>query len=106
MKKCRPGVMISILTKPHLREKLEAILFQHTTTLGVRCYEVERRSLPRISRVVATKYGEIRVKESTLPDGTKRTKPEADDIYGIAQKHGVSAATVLEEVRLAETRRA
>ena len=38
MKKNRPGTLVAVLTSPETSEKLAAILFSETTTLGVRTY--------------------------------------------------------------------
>src|SRR5207253_11044977 len=47
MKKNRPGVLLSILCDGGQQDNLSQMLFAETTTLGIRSYEVERRSLER-----------------------------------------------------------
>ena len=42
MKKNRPGTLLRILAKPELREALAEIVLRETSTLGVRCYMVDR----------------------------------------------------------------
>ena len=44
MKKARPGVLLTVLCAPEKRERMVSLLFQHTTTLGIR--EAERGSHP------------------------------------------------------------
>ena len=50
MKKNRPGSLISILCRPHERDKFLQLLFAETTTIGARSYEVQRRALAREPR--------------------------------------------------------
>lgn len=47
MKKGRPGIAFSVLCLPDLETKLLNIIFQETTTLGVRRSAVQRWTLPR-----------------------------------------------------------
>ncbi len=62
MKKNRPAYQLSVLCKEEVRERLEDILFVHTTTIGIRRYLVERTVLERQIRQVETKYGMVDVK--------------------------------------------
>jgi len=65
MKKNRPAVLIQVLSKPENQARLQGILFQETTTLGVRSYEVDRLSLPRTIQTQKTPWGPIRIKKVT-----------------------------------------
>jgi uncharacterized protein (TIGR00299 family) protein len=47
MKKNRPGLTISILCEPEKAEALSQLLFEQTTTIGVRIYEARRKVLER-----------------------------------------------------------
>jgi uncharacterized protein (TIGR00299 family) protein len=47
MKKGRPGIAYSVLCKPVNEDRLVEILFQETTTLGIRRLPLERWTLPR-----------------------------------------------------------
>ena len=71
MKQGRPGFTISALCDgTRLEGVLEAFLV-HTSTIGVRYHAVDRRVLPRREYRVATRYGEVGIKEVILPDGTE-----------------------------------
>jgi uncharacterized protein (TIGR00299 family) protein len=94
MKKGRPAVMIEVLCEPGAASTLKQVLFEHTTTLGIREMAVTRRALPRRSRVVDTEYGPIRVKEALQPSGVWRPVPEHDDCLRLASEHGVSIRQV------------
>lgn len=94
MKKGRPAVLVEVLCRPQGAAALRDVLFQHTTTLGVREAHIDRWSLPRRTRTVATEYGQVRVKEAQMPDGTWRAVPEHDDCERLASSAGVSVREV------------
>ena len=79
MKKGRPGTLLQVIAEPRLRDALAAVMLRETTTIGVRSHPVERLLLPRTERTVTTRFGAIRVKVATLPDGSERAAPEHDD---------------------------
>jgi uncharacterized protein (TIGR00299 family) protein len=86
MKKNRPGVLVSILCRPSERESIYQLLFDETTTLGVRSYEVERRALARESILVETEFGAIRVKVARRDGRVVNATPEFDDCRAAARK--------------------
>ncbi len=100
MKKNRPAVLLSALCRPEKAEALTRLLFEETTTLGVRRSVVQRVSLPRDWRVVETGYGPIRMKVACL-DGRERAMPEYEDCRRAAEEHGASLAEVVEAARSA-----
>ena len=94
MKKGRVAVRVEVLAHEATAEDLEALLFEHTTTLGVRRVAVERHSLPRAGAVVDVLGHEVRIKVATLPNGRQRRKPEYDDLWAIARVTGRSLSDV------------
>ena len=54
MKKSRPGMLITVLCKPHEEQIFQEMLFAETTTLGVRSHTAQRRILPRAWEKVST----------------------------------------------------
>jgi uncharacterized protein (TIGR00299 family) protein len=101
MKKNRPGVLVSILCRPVEREKMLALLFEETTTIGARSYEVERRSLERETIEVRTRYGAVRMKVARAVGRLIGATPEYDDCREAATRAGVSLRAVEEEARAA-----
>ncbi len=85
MKKNRPGILFTVLVKLEDKEKFAKLIFENTTTIGIRYNEMERFKLKRREEKVMTKYGEVSVKVSE-GFGVTRTKPEFEDIKGIADK--------------------
>jgi uncharacterized protein (TIGR00299 family) protein len=96
MKKNRPGVLVSILCRPHDREKFMALLFAETTTIGARSYEVQRRALARESIRVETQFGAIDVKVVHTKDGSVRAMPEFEQCRTIAAAANVPLREVQE----------
>ena len=90
MKKGRPAMKLTALAKPEDTEKLSSIIFDETTSLGVRIYSAKRRILEREIQEIDTKYGKIKVKVSKLGGEVKNVTPEFEDCRKAAEKHKVS----------------
>lgn len=88
MKKSRPGTLIRVICKEELREEMIALLFRHTTTLGIREAVMQRYVLEREQVVLDTPYGKVQRKDST-GYGVKRYKYEYEDLSRIAREKGI-----------------
>lgn len=93
MKKGRPGTLLQVIARPENREKLVAILFAETSTLGLRFYEAERRVQEREWQEVRTPHGPVRIKVS----GTGSFAPEYDDCRKLAQATGTPLKQIMAE---------
>jgi hypothetical protein len=93
MKKNRPGVRLTFIGPPAARENLLAILFNHSTTLGVRLMEVERVAARRWHETIDTPYGPLRVKVMEY-GGRRRLLPEYEDCRRLAEEHGLPLVEV------------
>ena len=89
MKKGRPAVLVNVLAPLDTRLHLREVLVMETTTLGVREMPVERWCVPRHTTEVMTRWGRVRVKVASLPNGTRRPIPEFDDCHTLAEQHGI-----------------
>ncbi|MEO1495918.1 MAG: nickel pincer cofactor biosynthesis protein LarC [Planctomycetota bacterium] len=94
MKKHRPGVMLSVQAAPADADRLAAIVFRHTTALGMRRQTVQRIVLPRRTESVATPWGAVAGVVATLPDGGERFTPEHDACQAVADAAGVTVSNV------------
>ncbi len=94
MKKGRLGTRIEVLARPADAGRLEQVLLTATTTIGVRRQVLERRVLPRRLRAVMVLGHRVAVKETTLPNGETRAKPEFDDVLRVAQATGRPAGDI------------
>ncbi len=85
MKKGRPGHVVSVLADPADAGRLGDLLLTRSPTIGVRWSSATRRVLPRRAETVSVRGRTIALKVVTLPDGSERAKPEADDVLAAAR---------------------
>ncbi|HKN83552.1 MAG TPA: nickel pincer cofactor biosynthesis protein LarC [Pyrinomonadaceae bacterium] len=104
MKKNRPGVLLSVLCGPGEKEAVMKLLFLETTTLGLRCYEVNRRALERSVVRVETQYGPIDVKVAHLDGRVVNEMPEFEQCRAAAIAAGMPVKVVEEAARVAFAR--
>jgi uncharacterized protein (TIGR00299 family) protein len=95
MKKGRPGVLLSVQSAPAVADRMEAILFHETPTLGVRRSTVLRTVLAREEVEVETPWGPVTGKVVYLPDGSQRFAPEYEACRKLARRSGESLAEVM-----------
>ncbi|NDV63474.1 nickel pincer cofactor biosynthesis protein LarC [Puniceicoccales bacterium CK1056] len=93
-KKGRMGCVLTVLADPGKRKELTALIFKHSTTLGIRWREWNRNSLNRESREVKTPLGTVSEKIATLKGGTTRSKVEFDDLAKLARENNLSLAEI------------
>ncbi|MCY4440505.1 MAG: LarC family nickel insertion protein, partial [Deltaproteobacteria bacterium] len=98
MKKNRPGTLLRILAEPGLRDTLAGIVLRETSTLGVRCYMVDRLVLRRQVVKLKTRFGILTVKVAEEPGGGKRATPEYDEARQIAASRKIPLRAVYDEV--------
>jgi uncharacterized protein (TIGR00299 family) protein len=104
MKKGRPGILLSCLATEDRTDAVIEVLFQETTTLGVRLHEVRRRVLTRRFVPVTTQGGVVRMKVAEVGAGWEKAAPEYEDCKAIAQRTGHPLKTVMEEALMAYRR--
>ena len=88
MKKNRPGYMLTVLCRPEDREQLEELIFEETTTIGIRRVLMQRTVLPRRKSVEQTSLGEVAVKTMEKKNGKVPTL-EYESVAAIARKHNL-----------------
>ena len=97
MKKNRPGTLLTVLCKPENESKLAQLIFEETTTLGVRRREEVRQTLARRWENVRTRWGEVRIKIASMNGTVTNYAPEYEDCRRIAAEHHVPLKTVMQE---------
>lgn len=103
MKKGRPAVTIAVLAEPSARERIAAVLFAETSTIGLRYHTVARLKLAREVSEVDTRWGRVRVKISRGGEAVT-VSPEYDDCKRLAREHQVALRVVLEQAQAAARR--
>lgn len=99
MKKNRPGIKISVLCGKNDIDKLSKIIFEETTTLGIRIFPAGRKKLDREIKTIKTKYGKIRIKISKLNGKVQNITPEYEDCVKISRKYKIPLRKVYEEIK-------
>jgi pyridinium-3,5-bisthiocarboxylic acid mononucleotide nickel chelatase len=97
MKKGRPATQVSVLLPAAKRAEVENVLFENSTTLGVRSMPVERVKAARTIESVTTRWGDVRLKLRIWNGRTIEAMPEYDDCLRIAQEHELPLRTVWNE---------
>ena len=97
MKKSRPGIVLSVMCKQDIKDKIIGLIFKHTTTIGIRENISRRYVLDRKKEIIKTVFGDVRTKVSQ-GYGITKTKYEYDDISKIAQEQNLSIDEVIKEI--------
>lgn len=106
MKKSRPGILLVCLCRKSDSQRMEELIFRHTTTLGIRRVSCQRSVLARRIEEVETPWGKVRKKVSYLPGEEKifREKTEYEDLTEIAQRTGLSLAEIKRKIFIQQGR--
>jgi uncharacterized protein (TIGR00299 family) protein len=99
MKRTRPATMLSVITDEEKTEKMLELIFDETTTLGVRISKIKRRKLNREGRKVATKYGKIEVKIGKLDGMVKNISPSYEECRKIATRLNIPLKKIYQEAK-------
>lgn len=88
MKKNRPAYQLNVICDEVNIESLEQIIFEETTTIGIRKIKMERSILKRAIREVKLEYGVVKVKQCELPNGM-RYYPEYESVAELSRKYRI-----------------
>jgi pyridinium-3,5-bisthiocarboxylic acid mononucleotide nickel chelatase len=94
MKKGRAGHLLQVIAPVDAAQALSRIIFQETTTIGVRRYPVNRTILEREFVDVETEYGIVRIKVSRMDGDVVNYAPEYEDCARLAREKNVSLKQV------------
>lgn len=97
MKKNRPGYQLNVICKENQISQLQKIIFEETTSIGIRIQRMERSVLPRRIETRDTSMGEVQIKICSLPTG-ERIYPEHDSIARICKESGKSWQEVYRKI--------
>ena len=98
MKKARPASKLSVLCSPDKKQTMTETLLTHTTSLGVRSYEVDKTMLEREFSKIKTKYGEVTVKTAIYQGKHLKSKPEYEDCIQLARENDIPVQKIYEEI--------
>lgn len=101
MKKNRPGLEVSVMCETSKSDALAQLLFEQTTTIGLRIYEARRKVLDREIVQVETPHGMVRVKVAKQNGKVVNVAPEYDDCQRLAMEKLVPLKQVILSAQLA-----
>ena len=101
MKKGRPAHVLTALCRPELAAALQAVIMEHTSTLGVRRHLVTRTALSRGWSPVEVAGHPVRIKVGHDATGVRQVNPEFDDVVRVAAETGLAERDVLDRARSA-----
>lgn len=99
-KKNRPGILLTVLSETSKADSLIKIIFEETTSMGVRMSDTRRKKLKREIKEVKTKYGKIRVKCGYLNGKIIKAQPEYEDCKKIAREKNIPLIKIFKEIFL------
>lgn len=101
MKKGRPGHQLEVICDGELAPTLERIIFENTTTIGIRSMDMRRHALPRTPGGIETPYGRVATKLVVMPDGRVRAYPEYSSVIEACERVGASFQDVFRATQAA-----
>jgi hypothetical protein len=100
MKRSRPGVVLTALCEPGRVTDLSRLLFEESSTIGVRWTAYQRSRLEREMVRLDTAYGPVIFKVSRLEGRVVTVTPEFEEVRRIARDLGLPVREVLEQARV------
>ena len=100
MKKNRPAWVLNVICKEEDMETLQNIIFEETTTIGIRYSIMERTILPRETRTLPTPWGEVQVKVCTL-NGKEQLYPEYESVAQLSREKEIPFTEIYSYIVLA-----
>ena len=100
MKKNRPAWVLNVICKEEDMEMLQNIIFEETTTIGIRYSRMERTILPRETRTLPTPWGEVLAKVCTL-NGKEQLYPEYESVAQLSREKEIPFAEIYRYIVLA-----
>ena len=87
MKKNRPGYQLNVICTPEDAPELERIIFEETSTIGIRKMLMKRTVMDREIRTVQTPLGEAKIKICRY-QGIEKRFPEYESVNALCRKSG------------------
>ena len=100
MKKNRPAWVLNVICKEEDMEMLQNIIFEETTTIGIRYSRMERTILPRETRTLPTPWGEVLAKVCTL-NGKEQFYPEYESVAQLSREKEIPFTEIYRYIVLA-----
>ncbi|MBI1894003.1 MAG: LarC family nickel insertion protein [Candidatus Rokubacteria bacterium] len=99
MKRSRPGVVLTVSCLPDRVRILTDLIFQETTTLGVRWREHRRVRLARELVRLPTSHGSLTFKVARRGGRVVQVSPEFEEVRRLARERGLPLRALIEQLR-------
>ncbi len=99
MKRSRPGVVLTVSCLPDRIPILTDLIFQETTTLGVRWREHRRVRLARELVRLPTSHGSLTFKVARRRGRVVQVSPEFEEVRRLARERGLPLRALIEQLR-------
>ncbi len=99
MKKGRPGFVLAALAPVEVHDAVCEIIFQETTTIGLREILVRREKLQRENIEIDTEFGPVLFKKIQRPQTGTQLVPEFETCKKVARAHGLPLRIVYERLQ-------
>jgi uncharacterized protein (TIGR00299 family) protein len=96
MKKSRPANLLTVIVEEKFLERIISVIFEETTTFGLRYFKVKRQKLQKEIKTVKTPYGKIKVKIGSIDGKINTVSPEYEDCKNIATALNIPLRRVYE----------
>ena len=104
MKKGRPGYTLGVLGRPEQSAELRGVIFNQTSSIGVRARSAVKFPLPRGWVEVSVLGGQVAIKIALRQGLISQLEVEFDDVAQVALRQGVAERVVLRQAQSAAGR--
>ncbi len=101
MKKTRQGSLLKVIIKKERLDKVAALIFNNTTTIGLRYHDAGRIVLEREIKKISTKYGDFSVKVAASGGKLVNVSCEYDECKAAAKERDLTVKEVMDHVNAA-----
>ncbi len=98
MKKNRPAYLLRVIVPEAFLAKIEAMIFETTTTIGLRKFPVERTCMRRESVELPLPFGTVQAKKCSW-NGMVRCYPEYESVKRLSESSGIDFLTVFTQAK-------
>jgi len=100
MKKSRLGILLTVICDVDKINDCENLIFQETSTIGIRRQIQQRKALEREIDTISTEYGNIRVKIAKEGSKIVNIQPEYEDCSSIARQYNLPLKLVTQKAMM------
>lgn len=99
MKKSRPAVQLTSLVSPSHFDAVADFILENTSTIGIRYYKADRKTLERHEVTLETPFGTLSGKTTFKPSGAEQVKYDHEALKDIAHKQKMSIICLKQKLK-------